>query len=215
MIDPSRIIVALDILDVDRALALADRLLPLGIRWFKVGVSLWIHDGRPVVEGLKSRDAKVFLDLKIHDIPHQVGLATRAAQGLGVDLLTIHSTGGHEMMQAAVEGAGDYTKLLAITVLTSLQAEEGEVIRRAEAAYDAGVHGIVCSPKEVGQVRERIAPPFLLVTPGVRPAGSQTGDQKRVATPEAAISAGSDLLVIGRPITQAPDPVAAARAIIS
>jgi orotidine-5'-phosphate decarboxylase len=211
MISADRIVVAMDILDVPKVLDLTEKMQPLGVNWFKVGLSLWIYDGQTVVQELKARGANVFLDLKLHDIPHQVGLATHAAADLGVDLLTIHASGGPEMMKAAVDNAGDHTRLLAITVLTSLPAAPGEVLRRAVSAYEAGVHGIVCSPLEVEEVRSYIAPPFLLVTPGVRPAGSAPGDQKRVATPEDAIASGSDLLVIGRPITQAADPVAAVR----
>ncbi len=214
MVDAGRVIVALDILDTRKAIRLVDSLTPLGLRWFKVGLGLWIHSGRAIVEALKERDVNVFLDLKLHDIPHQVGLATSAASELGVDLVTVHASGGSLMMQAAVAGAQGRMRLIAITVLTSLDTRSGQVMERAELAHAAGVDGIVCSPLEVGAIRDRIPPPFLLVTPGVRPAGAQIGDQKRVATPEQAVSNGSDLLVIGRPITQAADPVAAAAAIV-
>jgi orotidine-5'-phosphate decarboxylase len=214
-VDPNRIIVALDILDVPKALALVDQLTPLGLRWFKVGISLWAHAGHQVVEALRERDCKVFLDLKLHDIPHQVGLATQAVSALGVDLLTLHASGGDAMMRAAVEESGEHLRLLAITVLTSLDAPPGEVQRRAEMAHNAGVHGIVCSPLEVEKIRADRAPPFLLVTPGVRPKGAVVGDQRRVATPAEALAWGSDLLVIGRPITAADSPVDAARAIIA
>ncbi len=213
MVPPERIAVALDILDTGKALRLAEGLAPLGVEVFKVGLGLWIHAGPAVVEGLQARKARVFLDLKLHDIPHQVHLATTAAAELGVDLLTIHTTGGAEMMRAAVEAASGRVRLLGITVLTSLDSEPGEVVARARSARQAGLDGIVCSPLEVAAVREACGPDFLLVTPGVRPAGSQRGDQKRVATPEDALGAGSDLLVIGRPITAAPDPIAAARAL--
>jgi len=214
-VDPKRIIVALDILDVPKALALVDSLTPLGLRWFKVGLSLWIHAGRTIVEALQARGCHVFLDLKLHDIPHQVRLATQAAGDLGVDLLTVHASGGQEMLEAAVDGAGDRVKILAITVLTSLDAPEGEVARRAAIAHGSGVHGVVCSPLEVASIRDQHPSPFLLVTPGVRPAGSATGDQRRVATPNDALSWGSDLLVIGRPITASASPVDAARAILN
>jgi len=214
VVDAGRVIVALDILDTRKAIRLVDSLTPLGLRWFKVGLGLWIHSGRAIVEALKERDVNVFLDLKLHDIPHQVGLATSAASELGVDLVTVHASGGSLMMQAAVAGAQGRMRLIAITVLTSLDTRSGQVMERAELAHAAGVDGIVCSPLEVGAIRDRIPPPFLLVTPGVRPAGAQIGDQKRVATPEQAVSNGSDLLVIGRPITQAADPVAAAAAIV-
>jgi orotidine-5'-phosphate decarboxylase len=215
MIAADKIIVAMDILDTPRVLKLVDKLLPLGIRWFKVGLSLWIHDGPKVVDALQERGANVFLDLKLHDIPHQVELATRAAAARNVDLLTVHASGGPEMLRAAVRGAGDSTKILAITVLTSLDAPEGEVQRRAMRACESGVHGVVCSPLEVGSLRQIVPASFLLVTPGVRPAGSATGDQRRVATPEDAVASGSNLLVIGRPITQADDPVAAAQALVT
>ena len=215
MVRADQVIVALDILDVNRVLDLVDKLLPSGICWFKVGVSLWTHAGREVVDAIKQRGGRVFLDLKLHDIPHQVGLATSAAAELGVELLTVHASGGSEMLEAAVRGAGEDMRLLAITVLTSLDAEEGEVERLAQLAYDSGVHGAVCSPLEVAHLRSLLPEPFLLVTPGVRPAGSAADDQRRVATPEDAIAAGSSLLVIGRPITGAEDPVEAVNGIIS
>ena len=215
MVRADKVIVALDILDVDHVLNLVDKLLPAGICWFKVGVSLWTHAGREVVDEIKQRGGNVFLDLKLHDIPHQVGLATKAAAELGVDLLTVHASGGREMLEASVTNAGEDMRLLAITVLTSLEAEEGEVAQLAELAHESGVHGAVCSPLEVAHLRSLLPKPFLLVTPGVRPVGSAAGDQRRIATPEDAIASGSSLLVIGRPITGADDPVAAVNSIIS
>ena len=215
MVRADQVIVALDILDVDHVLNLVDKLLPAGICWFKVGVSLWTHAGREVVDEIKQRGGNVFLDLKLHDIPHQVGLATKAAAELGVDLLTVHASGGREMLEASVTNAGEDMRLLAITVLTSLEAEEGEVAQLAELAHESGVHGAVCSPLEVAHLRSLLPKPFLLVTPGVRPVGSAAGDQRRIATPEDAIASGSSLLVIGRPITGADDPVAAVNSIIS
>jgi orotidine-5'-phosphate decarboxylase len=200
-----QIVVALDLTDPREAVALAERLRPLGLIWFKVGLGLWIRGGREVVRSLQSLGAKVFLDLKLHDIPHQVRLATAAAAELEVDLLTIHAAGGSEMCRAAVEVCGG-TRLLAITVLTSLPSGPGTVLSRAQLAHDAGVAGVVCSPLEVAALRDAHPAPFLLVTPGIRPAGAAYGDQTRVATPSAAIGAGSDLLVIGRPITQSADP---------
>lgn len=209
-----QIVVALDVLDTGAALGLAERLAPVGVRWFKVGLGLWIHSGREVVRGLQASGARVFLDLKLHDIPHQVGLATSAAAALGVDLLTVHASGGEPMLRAAVEAAAGRTRLLGITVLTSLDAEPGQVEARAAVAQRAGLDGVVCSPLEAGALRARFPEPFLLVTPGVRPAGAAVGDQRRVATPAEAARAGADLLVIGRPITQAADPVAAVRALL-
>ena len=207
------IAVALDLTDPAEALRLAERLRGHGLTWFKVGLGLWIRGGRPVVEGLQKLGARVFLDLKLHDIPHQVRLATAAVAELGVDLLTIHAAGGSAMCAAAAEVRGD-TRLLAITVLTSLPGSPATVIERATLAREAGIDGVVCSPLEVGALRERFAPPFMLVTPGIRPTGAALGDQKRVATPEQAVASGSDLLVIGRPITQAADPAAAIAAIV-
>jgi len=202
------IAVALDLTSPTDALELAEDLRGHGLSWFKVGLGLWIRGGHEVVRGLQALGARVFLDLKLHDIPHQVRLATAAAAELGVDLLTIHAAGGRAMCEAAAEVRGD-TRLLAITVLTSLTSAPETVIERAALARDAGIDGVVCSPLEVAALRERFSPPFLLVTPGIRPVGSDRGDQQRVATPEEAVEAGSDLLVIGRPITQAVDPAAA------
>lgn len=214
MIDPDRIIVALDTADHKSALALVSPLRAEGLTWFKVGLASWIHGGRPLVTSLQEMGCKVFLDLKLHDIPHQVSLATRAVADLGVDLLTVHASGGSEMLKASVEAAGRKTRILAVTVLTSLDAAPGQVAHRAIMAAESGVHGIVCSPLELGEVRPRLAAPFLLVTPGIRPAGLQSQDQKRVATPRAAMDGGADFLVIGRAITGATDPAQAARAII-
>jgi orotidine-5'-phosphate decarboxylase len=194
---------------------LADQLIGVGLKWFKVGLGLWIHDGQRVVSTLRSRGARVFLDLKLHDIPHQVRLATQAAAELGVDLLTVHAAGGAEMMSAAAEGAAGKTRLLAITVLTSLDADPSEVVARADLASASGMDGVVCSPLEAEALRARHASPFLLVTPGVRPAGSARGDQRRVATPEQALSWGADHLVIGRPITQADDPCAVVQRLLN
>ena len=215
MIDPGRIIVALDTLDQNATLALAAELRQVGLSWFKVGLGSWIHGGRPLVGSLQELGCKVFLDLKLHDIPHQVGLATRAVAGLGVDLLTVHASGGTEMLRAAVNEAGPRTRVLAVTVLTSLEAAPGEVARRAMVAADGGAHGIVCSPLELGELRPRLPAPFLMVTPGIRPAGVASEDQRRVATPRAAIDDGADFLVIGRAITGARVPAAAAQAIIT
>ena len=205
-----RIIVALDHVDPHAAVALGEVMVPLGVRWLKVGLGLWICGGRPVVERLRGLGARIFLDLKLHDIPHQVHLASRAAADLGVDLVTVHAAGGPDMIRAAVAGAGGgATGILAVSVLTSLRAQPGQVAERVAVAHAAGAAGVVCSPLEVASLWAGYPPPFLLVTPGVRPPGAATHDQLRVATPEAAIAAGTDLLVIGRPITQAPDPVRA------
>ena len=215
MIEPGRIIVALDTPDQKSALLLASELRAAGLTWFKVGLGTWISGGRPLVTSLQEMGCKVFLDLKLHDIPHQVSLATRAVADLGVDLLTVHASGGAEMLKASVQAAGPRTRILAVTVLTSLDAAPGQVAHRAIMAAEAGVHGIVCSPLELGEVRPRLPAPFLMVTPGIRPTGVDSQDQKRVSTPRAAIDGGADFLVIGRAITGATDPAQAATAIIN
>jgi orotidine-5'-phosphate decarboxylase len=166
----------------------------------------------------------VFLDLKLHDIPATVEGAARSAAATGAALLTVHASGGADMVAAAVRGAGPGTRVLAVTVLTSLDAAaleaiglagppDAAVVRLARLAVAAGAGGLVCSPHEVAQVRAAVGPGPLLVVPGVRPAGAAKGDQARVATPEDAVRAGADVIVIGRPLRDAPDPVAAARAI--
>jgi orotidine-5'-phosphate decarboxylase len=166
----------------------------------------------------------VFLDLKLHDIPATVEGAARSAAASGASLLTVHAAGGAEMVRAAVKGAGGRLRVLAVTVLTSLDADaldavglagppEAAVVRLARLAVGAGAGGLVCSPHEVGAVRAAVGAGPLLVVPGVRPEGAARGDQARVATPEAAVAAGADVIVVGRPLRDAPDPVAAARAI--
>jgi orotidine-5'-phosphate decarboxylase len=209
-----RIIVAIDSTEPQSTLPLVDELISLGIRWYKVGLATWISGGASFVDALRSREARVFLDLKLHDIPHQVRLATAAAASSGAELLTIHSVGGPEMIRAAREGAGNAAKVLAVTVLTSLISTESEVLARGEQAIAAGADGLVCSPKEVSILRQTLGSEITLVTPGVRPKWAVPGDQKRVATPSQAVAAGSDLLVIGRPITQAAEPRNAAQRIL-
>jgi orotidine-5'-phosphate decarboxylase len=178
--------------------------------------------------------AKVFLDLKFHDIPHQVAGAARSAAQLGVSMFTLHASGGTEMMRRAVEAVSDVAdkngiarpSVLAVSVLTSIDANTLEqigvasspaesVLRLVRLAEDAGVDGVVASPEEAATIRATVAPKFLIVTPGIRPATKDAtpDDQRRVATPEAALNAGADYLVVGRPITAAPDRLAAARAI--
>ncbi len=225
MTPKDRLIVALDVPDLDRARSLADRLAG-SVGMFKVGSELFTAAGPAVVRELVSRGERVFLDLKYHDIPNTVAGAVAAASRLGVSLLDVHALGGRAMLEAAVAALStDTTRLLAVTILTS-HDEEGlrqvgvrtpiqEAVRRlALLAYEAGAHGAVCSPHEVGLVREVCGPRFLILTPGIRPEGASRGDQSRAATPAAALAAGADYLVVGRPITQAPDPRAAAQAIL-
>jgi len=230
MTDPKRLIVALDFPAESPALALVDRLDPAHCR-LKVGKELFTRLGPALVRTLQGRGFEVFLDLKFHDIPNTVAAACAAAADLGVWMVNVHCTGGAAMIAAARErldqlsAAGAPVPLLTgVTVLTSLDADDlaavgcpGEprerVLRLAELGRKAGLDGVVCSPQEAALVRRALGPQFLLVTPGVRPAGSAAGDQKRVMTPAQACAAGADYLVIGRPITGAPDPAAALAAI--
>jgi orotidine-5'-phosphate decarboxylase len=219
-----RLIVALDVPSGGEALALAARLQGhVGV--LKVGKQLFTATGPDVVRRLVSGGSKVFLDLKYHDIPNTVAGAVAAAAELGAAFVTVHALGGRRMIEAAAAAAsGSGTRILAVTVLTSQDdaslADVGlagpvdaAVERLALLARSAGAHGVVASPREIATVRRACGPAFLVVTPGVRPAGSAADDQARTATPAAAIAAGADYLVIGRPITGAPDPAAAADAI--
>lgn len=185
----------------------------------KVGLEAYLRWGREAVEDAQGYGADVFLDLKLHDIPNTVAGAVGAVRDLGVKLLTVHAGGGPAMLEAAAAAAGEM-KILAVTVLTHLDQEQlgaldlrgsaAERVRRwAALARDAGCAGVVCSPLEARILRRDHPRPFLLVTPGIRPAGSQAGDQRRVATPAEALAAGSDLLVVGRPLTRAPKPLEA------
>ncbi len=218
-----RLIVALDFPDTRAALALVDRLHG-ATRWFKVGLELYVAEGNSLVAELKRRGYSIFLDLKLHDIPNTVASAVRAATHLGVDMLTVHAAGGPEMMSAAVGAAESRLSLLAVTVLTSMDAAQLEAIgvigtpaaqveRLATMALACGVGGLVCSPNEVASLRKQFGSGPLLVIPGIRPEGADIGDQRRVATPAAGMAAGASYLVVGRPITRAEDPEAAARAI--
>jgi orotidine-5'-phosphate decarboxylase len=222
-----RLIVALDFPDAAAALACADQLAG-SISWFKVGLELYLASGESVVRELKRRGHSVFLDLKLHDIPNTAAAAVRSLARLEPDLLTVHAAGGRAMLNAAAEAARGLPhppRLLAVTVLTSVDAaslaEIGvpatpveQVLRLARLAAECGIDGMVCSPAEAAALHSAL-PKALLVTPGIRPAGADAGDQKRIATPQFALAAGASILVIGRPITAAPDPKAAAQAILS
>jgi orotidine-5'-phosphate decarboxylase len=226
MSDGPRIIVALDFPAPEEAITLAERLEPARCR-VKVGKELFTRAGPGVVTALQGRGFQVFLDLKFHDIPSTVAGACRAAAELGVWMVNVHASGGVAMMEAAREAVGEGVGtplLIAVTVLTSLDeadlAELGvhahpssQAVRLAALAESCGLDGVVCSAADLGRLRESVTPGFLAVTPGVRPAGSAAGDQKRVATPAAAIAAGATHLVVGRPVTAAPDPLAALEAI--
>jgi orotidine-5'-phosphate decarboxylase len=220
-----RLIVAVDVPKADAASELVDRLAGR-VGLFKLGSQAFTAAGPELVREVVGRGERVFLDLKFHDIPNTVAGAVASAAQLGVSLATVHGLGGRAMLEAAVGALPAMgTKLLAITILTSHdEATLGEigvgggvsdsVKRLALLAKDAGMDGVVASPHEVALVREACGPGFLIVTPGIRPAGAASGDQARAATPAAALSAGADYLVVGRPITEAKDPGAAADAIV-
>lgn len=224
--DGGRIIVALDYADAEAARAFVARVRPERCR-LKVGKELFVAAGPAFVAELVERGYAVFLDLKFHDIPNTVAGACKAAARLGVWMLNVHAAGGARMLAAAreaVEGMATRPRLIAVTVLTSMSDDElhavgiaddaaGQVARLAALTGAAGLDGVVCSAREAPMLRQRMGPDFLLVTPGIRPAGGATGDQTRVLTPSEALRAGADYLVIGRPITQAPDPAAALAAI--
>jgi len=223
----SRLIVALDVPDAASAKALVARLEDR-CNWFKVGLELFVAAGPAVLEPLLKRGHSIFLDLKFNDIPNTVAGAVRSAAALGVRMMTVHASGGPAMLaaaQAALDGLPDPPELLAVTVLTSMDvAQVGAVgIERspveqvellARMGWSAGIRGFVCSPQEVGSLRALTGPEGVLVIPGIRPAGSGTGDQKRTATPAEALRLGASYLVVGRPITQAPEPAEAADAIL-
>jgi orotidine-5'-phosphate decarboxylase len=220
-----RLIVALDVAKADAARALVDRLAG-HVGMFKVGSQLFTAAGPELVHEIVGRGEKVFLDLKFHDIPNTVAGAVASATRLGVSLVDVHGLGGRAMMEAGVGALPAMgTRLLAITILTSHDEESlGEIgvngsmaesVRRlAQLAKEAGTDGVVASPHEVAIVREACGTDFLIVTPGIRPAGAAKADQARAATPAAALAAGADYIVVGRPITEAADPAAAADAIV-
>ncbi len=220
-----RIIVALDLPTADEALALVRRLSPHpGL--FKVGLQLYIAAGPEIVRAVHDLGGRVFLDLKLHDIPNTVGRAVESAGSLGVEMLTLHLCGGRAMIEAAVGAAGPELLLLGVTVLTSsndatlrevgIEAPMKEqVLRLVGLGVEAGLGGVVASPRELHPLRSAHGTKLKVVTPGIRPADSPAGDQKRTMTPAEALQAGADFLVIGRPITAAPDPRAALDQIVA
>ena len=215
-----RVIVALDFPDAHSALELAARLDPSICR-LKVGKELFTIAGPDLVRKLVKKNFGVFLDLKFHDIPNTVAAACRAASELGVWMLNVHASGGRKMMEAAreaVDKSSNRPLLIGVTVLTSMDdvalretgvngSPRDQVLNLAGLAQQSGLDGVVCSAQEAQDLRTRFGKEFVLVTPGIRPTGSDVGDQSRIMTPANAIRAGSNYLVIGRPITQAPDPV--------
>jgi orotidine-5'-phosphate decarboxylase len=227
-----KIIVALDLPDATRAMEMA-RTLRGQAGWVKVGMTLYYASGPDIVRDLRGLGFKVFVDLKLHDIPHQVEGACRVLTRAGADMFTIHASGGRAMAEAAVAAtaaaaakfSASRPRVVAVTVLTSLDDAEltelgvgrtaaEQVGALAAMSSEAGCDGIVCSPNEARAVRELLGPDALIVTPGVRPPGADAGDQARTATPAEAIASGATHLVIGRPITGAADPVEATRAIL-
>ncbi len=224
------LIVALDVNNREEAVA---RVKSIGdaVDFYKIGLELYTAEGPDVVKAVKDFGKRVFLDLKFHDIPRTVERAVRSGARLGVDLMTIHAVGGRAMIKAAADAAAEFgvsaPKILAVTVLTSLDRSDladigvtdrtpaEQVSAMAAFATANGAHGLVCSPMEVGALSKSLPAGTLFVTPGVRPAGSAVGDQKRVATPADAVRDGATHLVVGRPVLTAEDPAAAARAILS
>ena len=220
------VFVALDTTDLKYARALAARLKP-HIGGIKLGLEFFSAQGPDGVRGFADLDLPIFLDLKYHDIPNTVAGAVRAAAQLGVDILNVHAAGGPAMLKAAAQaarGVNPKTKVIAVTVLTSLADADLETVgqrgpaaeqvaRLARLTRDCGLDGVVCSAHEIAALRAALGPDFLLVVPGIRPKGADLGDQQRVMGPRQARDAGASILVIGRPITAAPDPVEAARAI--
>ncbi|HEY6846811.1 MAG TPA: orotidine-5'-phosphate decarboxylase [Terracidiphilus sp.] len=223
-----RLIVALDVPDRASALVLADKLEGT-CQWFKVGLELFTAAGPAVLEPLLKRGHSIFLDLKFNDIPNTVAGAVRSVAALGVHMLTVHASGGPAMLAAArnaLEGQPSGPQLLAVTVLTSMdstqisavgldRAPAAQVDLLARMGIAEGIRGFVCSPQEVGTLRALTGPEGVLVVPGIRPVGAASGDQKRIATPAEALHQGASYLVVGRPITHAPDPAAAATAILA
>lgn len=222
-----KIIVPLDVATEQAALELIDRLPQ--VQFWKVGLELFVSTGSPILTVLKDRQKRIFLDLKFHDIPNTVAGACRAAARYGVDLVTVHATAGQAALKAAqvaaLQGAEEAgcppPQLIAITVLTSLSARtlafelkiplelNDYALQMALLAQESGLAGVVCSPQEASSLREICGQDFLLVCPGVRPTWATAGDQQRTLTPSAALKAGANYLVIGRPITASPDPAAA------
>lgn len=217
----AEVIVALDYGSGSEALRLVERLGDAA-DFYKVGLELYTRAGPALMRDLTGQRKRVFLDLKLHDIPNTVVGAVRAARDLGVELLTVHTSGGRPMMEVAAQAAGGELKLLGVTLLTSLSPSDveavwgrsigslrEEVVRLATLARDSGLTGIVASPQEAQAVKRRLGKEMLVVTPGIRLPGGETHDQARVATPAQAVRAGADYLVIGRAVTGAADPAAA------
>lgn len=224
----AEIIIALDLPSGSTALGLVDELGD-AVGFYKIGSPLFTRSGPSVIRELRSRGKRVFLDLKYHDIPNAVAGAVRSAAAMDVELVTVHASGGTAMMRAARDAAGDDgPRLLGVTILTSFTPSEveevwnkqvvsvrDEVERLTALAADAGLDGVVTSPLEAASVKRRHGSDFIVVTPGIRPDGFNAGDQARTSSPAAAVRAGADYLVIGRPVIEARDPTGAVRQILA
>jgi len=228
-----KLIVALDVPNMDEAEVLIEKLAPY-VGAFKIGMQLFYSEGHRVIAMATGKGSQVFLDLKMHDIPNTVARACDALVLPGVFMFNVHATGGFEMLRQAAHATRERAKdvglpkpiLLAVTVLTSMDAQtlnsinvsvtpEEQVVHLARLVQQAGLDGVVASPQEIKKIRAACGPDFVILTPGIRPSGADANDQKRTATPGQAVQDGADYLVIGRPITAAPDPVAAAKAILA
>lgn len=222
----TRLMVALDVPELETALTLVDRLGDQ-VEWYKVGKQLFTHYGPKVLEELRTRGRKVFLDMKFHDIPNTVAQAIRSAALIGADIINVHASGGPAMLAAAAEAGRETGKtVIAVTVLTSMDAEQlaaigiqatpaEQVLRLARLTQEAGLPGVVCSALELPMLRREFGTDFLTLVPGIRPAGAAAGDQKRIMTPVQAAAAGASYIIVGRPIVAAPDPAAAAQAVLA
>ncbi len=224
----AELIVAIDVSSPDEISPIINS-LSNNVSFYKIGLELFISAGPTALTPFKKADKKIFLDLKLHDIPRTVARAVKAAAQHGVDILTVHAGGGSDMLKAAAEAARecgkDAPKLVAVTTLTSLNNDDlmemgvtrglsEHTLALGKMAIDAGIDGLVCSPHEAAPFRKLIGNEPILITPGIRPAGGKAGDQKRIATPEMAVNAGSSFLVVGRPILEADNPAEAAAAIV-
>ncbi len=224
---PERLIVALDFSDPGQARNLVEQLKPTGVS-FKIGLELYMAGGPDLVGDLAARH-NIFLDLKFHDIPNTVAAAVRSAASLGVSMINLHAAGGRKMITAArdaVESLDRRPILLAVTVLTSMGDQEmhetgcpgstaERVLQLAGLVSECGLDGVVCSPLEIAEIKAKVSPPLITVTPGIRPAGDAQDDQFRVGAPAEAIRSGGDYLVVGRPVTRAAEPLSAARRILT
>lgn len=229
-----KIIVALDVDTLERALELVEQLHPY-VGMFKVGMELYNAVGPRAISAIRERGGEVFVDLKLHDIPTTVAKAARVLTKNGASIINVHASGGLAMMQAAASAVQDEAavqnivppQLIAVTVLTSMDQEtlncqlqipgtvEENVVRWAELTQQAGLHGVVASPREITAIRKACGDDFVIITPGIRPLGAAKNDQERITTPEEAVQLGATYLVIGRPITKAPNPVEAVKEIIA